>query len=229
MRKSKKRSKVIWIMAIIAVAIIFALYIYFTKTGTNKEIIYNEHLSDQVLNVDGAIYTLEDLAFYIAYEENTVEKQAQIYNPADTNQYWNLHVNGEFIRVLAKENVIKMAAHDYIYYEYFLENSLSLSEEEEKLLANDQQDFWNDLTDDQKLRLGVSKEKIYDEMYIVCCAEKYQEYVYASQDVFDYDDYDFDGYAFERIVEEGHSYKTIDEVWSRISMGNVSYTHEIEE
>ena len=76
-------------MAIIAVAIIFALYK--SGYGFNKNVVFKAHLKDNAIKVDGSIYTLEDVAFYIAYEEMTVEKDALIYDPDDPNKYWNIH------------------------------------------------------------------------------------------------------------------------------------------
>ena len=91
-----------------------------------------------------------DLGFYILYQEREVEKQAQIYNPENTKDYWNLHVDGVFIQAQAKENIINMAIHDELYYQKAVENDITLNGEEEQQYRNTVMDFWMDLLDEQK-------------------------------------------------------------------------------
>ena len=38
--------------------------------------------------VDGEQVTLREMAFYIAYEEGSMEDAAIIYNPDNTDEYW---------------------------------------------------------------------------------------------------------------------------------------------
>ena len=224
MNKGRKAAFWIIVLAILGVVIAFALYK--SGFGQDKNIVYKDKLDEAVLNVDGSIYKLRDLAFYIAYEETEVEKKAEIYDATDTSKYWNLHTNGEFVRLVAGDAIIDMKVHDIIFYEKFLEEGLELTKDEEELFKGKLSDFWYDLSDEQKEKLGVSKAEIKDQMYQAACAEKYQHYAYEHQDTFDYDDFDMNGYAYKRMLEEeGHTYEVYD-IWDGLSIGDITLTHK---
>ena len=91
-----------------------------------KTIVLTEHLDDTVLQLDGQKYPLRKLAFYIAYEEQTVQEQALLYNADDPNKYWNTHINGHFVRVRAREEAMNLAIHDFIFYNLAQEMDMEL-------------------------------------------------------------------------------------------------------
>ena len=94
MRKIRKHITTI-ILAVLAV--IAGVYAY-NYHDMKQNIVYNEHLEDVAVNVNGKELTLRDMAFYVAYEEMNVEKQALVYDSDNPNKYWNIHTNGEFVR-----------------------------------------------------------------------------------------------------------------------------------
>lgn len=64
------------------------------RTGQTKEkIVFAESTDMLAVTVDDVELTLADLAFYIAYEEGVMEKEAYIYNSEDTGEYWRLYSN----------------------------------------------------------------------------------------------------------------------------------------
>lgn len=89
-----------------------------------------------------------------------MEDAAIIYNPDNTDEYWQLYINHTFLREQAKQTVVDMTIHDTLFYQMATAEKITLSEEEEQYLANDQQDFWSDLTEEQRARLGVDEETI---------------------------------------------------------------------
>ena len=143
MRKPKKGT--VYLIVITAVIVLVALSAFF-RAGGGKDttFVFRDNLDLQIMTVDDTSFTLEDIAFYIAYEEMSVEKDAYVYNPDNTNQYWNVHTNGSFVKAAAKQSVIDMAVHDYIFYEGAIERGLSLDEEDEKTLEFAQTDFFED-------------------------------------------------------------------------------------
>ena len=99
MRKIRKHITTI-ILAVLAV--IAGVYAY-NYHDMKQNIVYNEHLDDVAVIVNGKELTLRDMAFYVAYEEMNVEKQALVYDSDNPNKYWNIHTNGEFVRVAARK------------------------------------------------------------------------------------------------------------------------------
>ena len=102
------------IIAIIIVAVICGL-VY--SWQSRQQLDYRECLEETAFTVDGQAVQMKWLGFYVVYEEREVERQAQIYHADNTADYWNLHVDGHFIRQNAKDTIMQMAIHDYIYYQ----------------------------------------------------------------------------------------------------------------
>ena len=143
MRKIRKHITTI-ILAVLAV--IAGVYAY-NYHDMKQNIVYNEHLEDVAVNVNGKELTLRDMAFYVAYEEMNVEKQALVYDSDNPNKYWNIHTNGEFVRVTARKAAMSMAIHDEIFYEMAKKESITLTDDEKAALKNSEKDFWYDLSD----------------------------------------------------------------------------------
>ena len=201
MRKIRKHITTI-ILAVLAV--IAGVYAY-NYHDMKQNIVYNEHLDDVAVIVNGKELTLRDMAFYVAYEEMNVEKQALVYDSDNPNKYWNIHTNGEFVRVAARKAAMSMAIHDEIFYEMAKKESITLTDDEKAALKNSEKDFWYDLSDiDGAKKLGVEKKDIYSSMEKSAIARKYQE-IYAGLDNADITDYDFSGGRYEKLLEK---YKT---------------------
>lgn len=217
------RKHITTIVLLIAV-VISGVYAYRYHQGQKQDIVYREHLDDVAAVVNGNELTFRDLAFYVAYEEQQVEKQAVIYDPERPGKYWNVHTNGEFIRVMARKNAMSMAIHDEIFYEMALKESITLSDDEKKSLENSQKDFWSDLEDvDGAAKLGVTQEEINAAMEKAAIAQKYQE-IYAQLNNADTSDYDFSSGRYKELLEE-NKYQIKEKMWNRVGMGNVTLDH----
>ncbi|SDB30929.1 hypothetical protein SAMN02910417_02291 [Eubacterium oxidoreducens] len=223
-----------WQFAIILAIVATALYIYIRNQhiGQNKVFDVASHMDETVVTVDGVELTMTDMMFYITYEENQVEQKAKVYNPKDTNEYWNLHVNGKFVRLEAQDYIIEMAVHDEIFYTKAVEEELELSANDQEYLDAKKSDFWDDLDDEQYEnleRLSITKEQLNEAMFRATLAQKYQEQLQEEgSSEYDFDDYNADGYAYEQILESEHTYSVNEELWDEVSIGNVTYTHGAE-
>ncbi len=186
-------------------------------------LVYRENLTLTAVTVDGQDLTLSDLAFYIAYEENLVEEQARVYEMDQTLLYWNLRMKGKYVKQTAKQNVIDLAMHDAIFAKMAEEQKIELDEEEEKLCASKEADFWSDLTDEQKACLGVDEQVIAHTMHQMALAQKAQQF-YAIEQNKEYEDYELSGAAYEKLLEK-HTYQINQKVWSRIDVGNITLDH----
>ncbi len=216
------------IRILIVTGIVFALaLVVFLRSGAgrNKTFIFNKNLNLQIMTVDDTPFTLEDIAFYIAYEEMKVETDAYVYNPENTNQYWNVHTNGSFVRAAAKQHVIDMAVHDYIFCSIADEKKIVLDVSEEKDLEYSKTDFYEDITDEQLQRLGVDKEKLDESMYNVAMAEKAQKVVSEEEDIL-YDNLDAQAATYEELYLSKHKVKLDKELWDKVDFGNVILEHK---
>lgn len=209
------------VLFMIVVAVAFAAIYRSDHTG---KLVYNQHLEETVLIVDGRELTLGDLAVYIAYEEQLVEQQALAYDYSNPEAYWNVYLNnGGFVKLLAKQAVIDMAVHDEIFYQMALQEGIALEEENLEELAMTQEDFWLDLSEDGRQRLGVTREQLDAELEKKALAEKYQQ-IYAASQHSDFDGYNTGERPYEKLLEQ-HSYQIKEKLWERIDFGNITLTH----
>ena len=220
-RASRKRYVVTLVLALIVLAL--GIYSYWQGKG-KTDLVYADSLNLVAIEVNDVSLTLRDIAFYVAYEENQVEQQALAYDPEDTGKYWNMHADGTFIRIAARNAAVQMAIHDELFYQMAMEEKIELTEEEENSLRNYQNDFWADLVDEEKAeKLGVTREDIEGTMRKVAYAQKMQT-VYAELQGREYEDYDFSADAYQELLEE-QEYKINRKVWDRLTFGNITLEH----
>jgi hypothetical protein len=214
-----------WCLTATLVLILIGMGGYsYWKGSLRSSLVYPESLDCVAATVNGNALTLRDLAYYVAYEETEVERQAYVYNPDDTNQYWNLHANNTYIRSAARNAAIQMAIHDELFYRMALEEEITLSDEEEELLAESIREAWDDLADYGKdTRLGVSRDDIAQTLTHIAYAEKMQ-YIYANIKGLEEEDFYFYSDSYLAFLEE-QDYKISEDVWGRVDFGNVTLTH----
>ena len=206
---------------VILVLILIVLIAFSSQSAKKKEnLVFNQSLDKVAVSVDEKNLSLSDIAFYVAYEEKTIQEQAIVYNPDHPNQYWNLHTDGQFIKVSAKQAVIDMAVHDEIFYEIAAAEGITLDADETEYLSNDEMDFWSDLSDWQKEQLGITEQQLDEQMEKIALANKYQS-VLAQMNNKEYEAYNFDGDDYAKLLAE-HTYEINEEVWDRVNFGNIT-------
>lgn len=216
------KNKGIAVTAISAVFILaLALSVWMLLTRKPNKIYLDGYLDDVALIINGQEYRLRDMVFYIAYEERLVESHAQVYSPDNTNEYWNVHTNGNFIRITARDTAMDMAIHDFILYEIAKNNGLALSNKERRTLKLRQQDFWYDFTDAKQQELGNLQKDIHAAMERAALAEKQQEQLEQGSDG---DDYGVDGEAYKQLLND-YTYKIQTDIWERLDFGNITLSH----
>lgn len=220
-RLSKKK----YLITAFLILVLIGLFIYSYINGKNRtSLVYADELEREVLEVNGQVLTLRDMAFYVAYEEDQVERQAVVYEPENPKKYWNTYTNHTYIRTTARNAAIQMAIHDEIFYQMALDEQLQLTDEENAILENYIADFWADMTDaDKEVRLGVSYEDIAGSMTKIAYAEKMQR-IYAELNNRAYEDYEFTEGYYEELLKE-QDYTIYKNVWNRIPFGEVTLEH----
>ena len=224
-KKTAKNPRKYILTIVLGILVIITGYMAIQRGRTRQAIDYPTSLDEVAVTVDGDSITLRDMAFYIAYEELEVEKQAATYNPEDTNKYWNLHVDGEFIKLASKESAIQMAIHDQIFYDMAQEADITLTDSDYEYIKNSETDFLYDLDDyDGLQKMGVTEEDICNAMEKAALAQKYQE-LYAKMQGEETDSYDFSGDAYKKLLENNYKYEINDEIWDRVAFGSVVLDH----
>lgn len=209
--------------AIVIALVIMAFIVAYREQESKQKLSFPDSLELTAVTVDGKVLTLRDMAFYIAYEEGQIEQDAKVYNPDNTGEYWNLFTNHTFIRSAGKQTAMDMAVHDEIFYQLAMTEGLELTEEEETYLVNDQYDFWSDLEEGQRKRLGVSEDDVKSTMRKLALAEKYQ-YLLAAMNNKDFDEYSITGAAYQKLLEE-HDYELDTATWDRVPFGSITVNH----
>lgn len=186
-------------------------------------LVYAEALSEVAVTVDERELTLFDMAFYVAYQEKEVQKDAVIYNKEKPYRYWNAHTNGQFVRKVAERAVVDMAVHDEIFYQMAVLDGLELDAAEETYLANEISDFCSDVTEEQLAQLGITADDIKVAMRRIALANKYQSILSQMEEV-DYTEYNYTGAAYQELLEK-HEVIINEHVWDRISVGNITVNY----
>lgn len=219
--ESVKKFRVLWIFA----AIFFVMtFIADDIRSSREDINYAESLDMVVATVEHDEISLREFALYVAHQETEVQRQANVYDSENTRKYWNVHTDGVYISHAARNEAMSMAIHDALFYQFAMELDLELTEEEKKVLQNDVEDFWYDLTDDGKEeKLGITKEDIYIAMEKIAYAQKAQM-VYAGMNGVDYSDYDYHEEEFLDFLSD-YEYKVNDKVLNRLDFGDITLEH----
>ena len=209
--------------AVLVVLLIILGTASYREQGKRQKLSFPESLDLVVVTVDGEQVTLREMAFYIAYEEGSMEDAAIIYNPDNTDEYWRLYTNHTFLREQAKQTVVDMTVHDTLFAQMAAEEGVVLSEAEEQYLANEQQDFWSDLTEEQRESLSVSEDTLDETMRKMALAQKYQS-ILAEMEQVDYEDYSIGGTEYEKLLA-WHTCELDETTWDRVPFGSITVDH----
>ena len=209
--------------AVLVVLLIILGTASYREQGKRQKLSFPESLDLVVVAVDGEQVTLREMAFYIAYEEGSMEDAAFIYNPDNTDEYWQLYTNHTFLREQAKQTVLDMTVHDTLFAQMAAKEGVVLSEAEEQYLANEQQDFWSDLTEEQRESLSVSEDTLDETMRKMALAQKYQS-ILAEMEQVDYEDYSIGGTEYEKLLAQ-HTCELDETTWDRVPFGSITVDH----
>ena len=210
------------VLVLITAVLLYGMYV---GLQDRVSLTYSEHLEDVAATVDGKDITLADIAMYVCYVERKVEEDAALYNPENTRDYWNAHINQVSISGGAKKSALGMAVHDRVFYDAAVAQGMTLSEDEEAYVANEIRDFWMDLLDEQKEHMPVTDEQIEDSIRKMALAQKYQRWL-AEKNGRRYAEFDWDGYDYEMLFSAAHTQKINEVIWRRVHFGNITLVHD---
>ena len=219
----KKKKNIGIFLSVVAVSLVLAGAAAKNRTRKWEKVVYAENLDKVIATVDETPITLKDFGIYAVHEEKLVQQQALVYD-SDTKKYWNTHTNGGFLKITARDAAIDLAIHDVIFYGMAQEIGLSLNEEEQEYLANEQLDFWSDLEEDQREKLAISKEEVEEALFKMALAQKMQQQ-FALEKGKDGSEYDLTGDAYQDMLKE-HDVIKKEEMIDHIDFGNIILDHK---
>ena len=210
------------VLVVITAVLLYGMYVGLEKRGIY---VYSDHPEAVAAVVDDREITLGDIGMYVCYIERKVEEDAALYNPENTRDYWNAHINQVQISGEAKRSALGMAVHDSVFYEAAKSQGMELTKEEEIYVENEIRDFWMDLLDVQKENMPVTDEQIEESIRRMALAQKYQKWL-AEQNGRRYEEFDWDSYDYEMLFSAAHTQKINEAVWSRVHLGNITLVHD---
>lgn len=213
-----KRQTVLFTLAMLVLFFAVGISAWYRAKKIEK-ISFLEHLDDTAVTVDGMDYQFRDLAVYLARQEYIVEEQAKVYDYEKMHLYWNLHANGIFIRVEARDLAMDMAVHDIIFYNMALEEGYELTKDEISYMENQIMDFWYDL-EEGKERLGISEKEAEETFLRIALAQK-RQYILAEEMGVDKEEYDVSGSMYQELLKE-HTCQINETLWKRLNFGNIT-------
>lgn len=219
-----KSSRLRWVLILAAVAA-FVVWSGYTGFQEHQIYVYTDHLDEAAAWVDGDAITLRDLSYYVLLEECIIEKEARIYNPKSSKDYWNIRDDGYIMSAVVRRTIREMGVHDHIFYQKALEEGIELTPEEEAYLENEIQDFWMDLLDEQLERLPTNRETINEEIRRKALAEKYQAKLASEMGIAGVR-LSWDGYDYKKLLMAEHQYKKNNKIWNRIRISEVTIHHD---
>lgn len=159
MDKGTKKGLIVMLLVFMIICVLIGFDAWMRR---KNKFIYEEHLDDTVITVDGRGLSLRELGYYIYYVETEIDKQARIYNPDDPLDYWNTHFSAgaesAYISEMAMDAILGSCVCDLIYEDMAKENGYELTEEEEKTAESLAEHFYASMTNVQRASTGLTPE-----------------------------------------------------------------------
>lgn len=227
---NKKENIIILICAITIILSIVMFFVIRTINANSSSFKFNEHLKETVITITPTVkqdnstkiscnIPLKELSYYILVCEANVNNTAYLYNPNNTNSYWNIYISNTFMKTIAKGTCMDMCQRDNIYYLEALKSNYSLDSNEEKLVLDEATYIYENLTGKQVDATNLTLEDLYNIRYKINLVSKYINHLI-----------DEDNYSIEALNVDGDYYSaisstyTIDvsQVWNNVTLGNIT-------
>lgn len=228
MDKSTKKSLMIMM---ILVLVIFTLWGLDGWRKYHNKFVYEEHLDDVVLTVDGREITLRELSYYVYDVETKIDKQARIYNPEDPLDYWNTYFNsgteGGYISEMAKDTVLETCVCDLIYEDMALQSGYELTSEEKEEISRKAEIMYAKLSEKQRQATGLTKELIAEAMCRESLVVKFASEYFENVDFTGYSGYreqlvSYSGEYYKKEILPQHEVEYHNAVVKELSIGRVT-------
>lgn len=206
--------------------IIFSIVLLFVINSQNKvknSFIFNEHLNDTFITMDNEdtsySISLKELSYYVLVMEAFVNNTASLYDPSNTNKFWNLYLENTFVSTIAKDTSIDMCIRDNIYYNEAIASDFDLDETELLQVSDEASNIYYNLTGKQVDATELTLNDIYNIRYKIILATKYITYLMKNNE-FTEKELNINGSYYESLYKKYNV--DIDDNWDEISLGNIT-------
>lgn len=215
-----------FIMVICILLILFSIAAFFAIASVQRErnaFDFHESLNEVVITVDSEEVTLKEAAYYILVAETNQNAAANIYNENDPNALWNIRINYNFFRGLARKTIINSCIRDNIYYLQALEEGYELSEEQKEEIEQAALEEIRKMTDYQRELTAYEKDDMIQVLTKIQYAKNYVADLI--EEGYEQEELDVDGEKYEKIAEN-YKVSTNDDIWENLVIGKVTINRE---
>ncbi len=217
------------IIGILSANILLILFAVCGKILTR--FVYEDHLDDTVITVDGENITLREFGYYIYKIEDFVQNQALLYDRENPKLWWNTHfsagLDSQFVCDYAKKVAINTCICDQIYCMEAQERGLRLNDAAQAQTLSESKELFMKMTSLQLKATGLNEETIKKMNKRHTIASKYAESLYVTQDFSRYsgepkDLLNWDGEYYQEVILPNHTVKLNDNILDKIVLGKIT-------
>lgn len=229
MRLSNKKT----IIAIILANVVLILFGIGGKILTR--FVYEDHLDDTVVSVDGTDITLREFGYYIYMVESFVQNQALLYDPENPKLWWNTHfsagLDSQFVCDYAKKVALNTCICDQIYYEEAIKSGIGRDEVLTTQTIGEARVLFLNMTPLQLEVTGLDEELIIEMHNRHAIASKYAQSLSKELNFGGYDKepdelLNWDGEYYQEKILPMHDVKPNDKLLRKITLGKITVNHE---
>ncbi len=197
-----KKAGIVIVMAVLAA--ICAVYLYHMHLNRKEGFVFEKHLEDTLVEIEGENVPLKESVYYIMLVENKSSETAQNYSEKAQKSFWNIKTGDEgYVSQVAKNVILEQLLYDELLYREAMKNNWLIDENEvEKVTMQ----VWSEMTEYQKKLGGYTKEELQKRMEKAYAGQVYRE-LYESD--------------FEEL-KESYGVKVNTELWEKIPLGSVT-------
>jgi len=222
---AKQITTILSICCLIIIGCILCAAFIYADNNQKKKFVYEDHLEDTVVTIDGADITLREVTYYVIKMEAFVDAAAHEYNPSRPQAYWNMYINNTFLRSQAKKSTMNLFIRDYIYYLEAVELGLTLSDEQINTIHDEIYTTFKNMSASQMNLTGYTETELYNILYRVEMAKAYTTHICTLNEELVEEDFNPDGSHFNEIYEK-HSISVNNDIWDGVKMGFISINND---
>lgn len=222
--KGSNKIAVICVLCIMISAAVF-LIIYYNNESDNFD--YSSHLNERVVSVSNSLeetatvsIDMQEMAYYIINVEGDINDMAYQYNSKSPAKFWNLKVKTTYtMRDYAKDLALDSCVRDNVYYLEALKNGVELTEEEERMVAENSYAIMKNLTGRQMDISDFTYDVLYGIETKLFIASKYAKSL--SENGYETTELELEGSYYNELRSK-YEVSVNEELWGKVKLGNLS-------
>ncbi len=228
MDKETKRGVVI---VLLIVAVVLTLWGVDAWRRYHNPFVYEKHLEDTIVTVDGRRVSLRELGYYVYTVETQIDQQARIYNPEDPLDYWNTYFNsgveGGYISEMAKDAVLGTCVCDLIYEQMAKEQGWELSGEEKEKAGQQAEFLYAKLSESQRQKTGLTVQLVTEVLQRKALVANFAAEYFENVDFTGYSGYreelvSYAGEYYQKEILSQHKIEYNDDLAQELHIGRVT-------